>query len=88
MLKAKLFHMPVMGLFILALIVASFTDANATAQWSRKYGISCTACHTVFPRLNSFGEEFLKNGYQMEATYKKNWEEAYPMMPQVLNSTK
>lgn len=79
MFKMKPFQLPIMGLFIFSLIIVSIQDANATSQWSRKYGISCTACHSIFPRLNSFGDEFLKNGYQMEATYKKNWEEAYPI---------
>lgn len=79
MFKNKLFQLPLVSLFIFSLLVLSFQEANATAQWSRKYGISCTACHSIFPRLNSFGDEFLKNGYQMESTYKKNWEEAYPI---------
>ena len=36
----------------------------ATAQWSRKYKTPCTTCHTVFPRLNWYGEQFKWNGYQ------------------------
>ena len=39
-------------------------DANATSQWSRKYKTSCTTCHSAFPRLNSYGERFMQNGYQ------------------------
>lgn len=54
-------------------------NVNATSQWSRKTGLSCSSCHTVFPRLNSFGEEFLKNGYQLMNTYKKDFKEAYPI---------
>lgn len=39
--------------------------AHAVSQWSRKYGVSCTACHTAaFPRLNYTGEQFQRNGYQ------------------------
>lgn len=38
------------------------------SQWSRKYGVSCTTCHTVFPRLTYFGEKFMRNGYQMPET--------------------
>lgn len=38
---------------------------HATSQWSRKLGITCTACHTpAFPRLNYYGEKFQLNGYQ------------------------
>ena len=51
----------------------------ATSQWARKTGLSCNSCHTVFPRLNSFGEEYLKNGYQLMNTYKKDYKEAYPV---------
>ncbi len=65
-------------IFIFSFVLFS-EDANATSQWARKFGMSCSSCHTIFPRLNSFGEEFLKNGYQLMSTYKKNWEDAYPV---------
>ena len=39
-------------------------DAEALAQWARKYGVKCSHCHTVFPRLNFFGEQFMRNAYQ------------------------
>ena len=39
-------------------------DAEAVAQWSRKYKTPCSTCHSVFPRLNYYGERFMKNGYQ------------------------
>ena len=57
------------AVFTLILIMPS--SANATSQWSRKTGLSCNACHTVFPRLNSFGDEYLRNGYQMMTAHKK-----------------
>ena len=41
---------------------------HAVAQWARKYNLSCTTCHTAFPRLNHFGEQFMQNGYQMPDT--------------------
>lgn len=43
-------------------------EAQAVAQWGRKYNMSCTACHTAFPRLTDFGEQFKMNGYQMIGT--------------------
>ena len=46
------------------LIVFAATDAFAVSQWSRKYGVNCMTCHSTFPRLNAYGEEFLRNGYQ------------------------
>lgn len=47
-------------LLILLLSVQSF----AIPAFSRKYKTSCVTCHSVFPRLNSFGEAFRINGYQ------------------------
>ena len=39
-------------------------SALAVSQWSRKYKTACATCHTVFPRLNYYGERFARNGYQ------------------------
>ena len=40
--------------------------AHATSQWTRKYGVGCVTCHsTAFPRLNYYGERFMRNGYQL-----------------------
>lgn len=64
---------------IVIMIVLFSNDTNATSQWARKFGMSCSSCHTVFPRLNAFGEQFLKNGYQMMNTYNTNFEDAYPI---------
>ncbi|HJU84698.1 MAG TPA: hypothetical protein VJ600_10840 [Holophagaceae bacterium] len=33
--------------------------------FARKYRTSCTTCHTVFPKLNPFGQAFRLNGYRM-----------------------
>ncbi|MBI2082139.1 MAG: hypothetical protein HYT76_01085 [Deltaproteobacteria bacterium] len=43
-------------------------QANATAQWARKYQMNCQTCHTSFPRLTYFGEKFARNGYQLPDT--------------------
>jgi len=52
-------------------------EALATSQWAKKFNLSCQTCHTVFPRLNSYGEQFLRNGYQLESTYKSNPDDQY-----------
>ncbi len=57
-------HTILLSLLALGLLLITVAPANATTQWSRKYGVSCNTCHTIFPRLNSYGEMFLKNGYQ------------------------
>lgn len=49
-------------------ISASFELVWGVSQWSRKYDVECQTCHTGFPRLNDFGEEFMRNGYQMPGT--------------------
>lgn len=64
---------------IVIMIVVLSTDTNATSQWAKKFGMSCSSCHSVFPRLNAFGEQFLKNGYQLMNTYNTNYEDAYPI---------
>ncbi|MBI1883458.1 MAG: hypothetical protein HYS08_04535 [Chlamydiae bacterium] len=53
------------GLFV---SLISVQDSWAVAQWSRKYGVSCTTCHTAFPRLSYFGDQFVQNGFQMPGT--------------------
>jgi hypothetical protein len=63
-------------LFTCAIVIAlTIPDrVGATSQWTRKTGLSCNTCHSVFPRLNPFGEEFLRNGYQLK-THKERQEE-------------
>jgi hypothetical protein len=49
----------------LALVVATVSiPAQAIPAFARKYGTSCTTCHTVFPKLTPFGESFRRNGYR------------------------
>ncbi|MFQ5483341.1 MAG: hypothetical protein ACE5ER_11355 [Nitrospinaceae bacterium] len=42
----------------------SLEDAEAVSQWARKYKVDCSTCHVAFPRLNYFGEKFMRNGFQ------------------------
>ncbi len=37
-------------------------------SFARQTGLSCKACHTVFPELNYFGRQFKLNGYTMVTT--------------------
>ena len=41
-----------------------FGKAYAVSQWARKYKTPCSTCHTVIPRLNFYGERFMRNGFQ------------------------
>ncbi len=56
---------------VFAIAVSSFPsppEAQAIPAYARKYKVNCTVCHTRPPRLNTFGERFLENGYQMPGT--------------------
>src|SRR6266542_4156971 len=46
-----------------AALLSAATSAHAIPAFARKYGTSCLTCHTVYPRLNPFGEAFRRNGY-------------------------
>ena len=39
--------------------------ADAVPVFSRKYQTSCQTCHTIFPKLNPFGQAFRLNGYRL-----------------------
>jgi hypothetical protein len=39
-------------------------EAGAVSQFSRKYSEPCSTCHSIFPRVNYYGERYLRNGYQ------------------------
>lgn len=41
------------------------STAKAVPSFARQTGLSCNACHTMFPQLNSFGRTFKMNGYTM-----------------------
>ncbi len=55
----------VFGLLAPWMLWASSAEvAHAIPVFSRKYGTSCITCHAGFPKLNSVGEAFRRNGYQ------------------------
>lgn len=58
------------------IVVMVFTDSQpvyalpmnralAIPAFARKYALPCSACHTAWPELNSFGQAFRDNGYQL-----------------------
>jgi hypothetical protein len=46
-------------------VIAKDTHVKAVPAFARKYQTSCQTCHTIFPKLNAFGEAFRLNGYKM-----------------------
>lgn len=59
--------------FLLLLLVCS-GPASANPAFARQYGMSCVVCHAAFPRLNSFGEQFMANNLRLP-----NWREQIGM---------
>ncbi|HEX9547440.1 MAG TPA: hypothetical protein VF942_08895 [Acidimicrobiales bacterium] len=41
------------------------SKTEAIPAFARKYGLRCSACHTVWPELSAFGQRFKDNGYQL-----------------------
>ncbi|WP_243303813.1 hypothetical protein [Geothrix oryzisoli] len=74
---------PLGGLALLVgLVLGLVTPARAFPIFARKYQTSCVTCHTVFPKLNAFGEAFRLNGYRMP----KETEEQIKQKPVSLGS--
>src|SRR5689334_8807440 len=49
------------------LVILSLVGAHrawAIPAFARKYKTACTTCHTIFPKLNPFGEQFRRNNYR------------------------
>ena len=40
--------------------------AHAVPSFARQTGMTCEACHTVYPELNHFGRMFKANGYTLD----------------------
>jgi hypothetical protein len=49
----------------IAFVILSSAPAHAIPAFARKYGLPCSACHEAWPKLNSFGQNFKDNGYQL-----------------------
>jgi hypothetical protein len=56
-----------MGMVVLSLGMLT-SVAHAVPSFARQTGMSCNACHTVFPELTSFGRNFKLNGYTLAGT--------------------
>ena len=71
---------PIVSILIAVAAAPPFAPApaSATPGFARQTGVSCQACHTVFPELTPFGRKFKLNGYvftnvkQLQATDEQN----------------
>ena len=52
-------------LFLASFISVGSQTSHAIPAFARKYGLPCSACHIGWPILNSFGQAFRDNGYQL-----------------------
>ena len=53
------------GFVAFLFLVFSSGTVMAIPSFARQTGLSCSACHTVFPELTSFGRQFKLNGYTL-----------------------
>jgi hypothetical protein len=49
---------------VVLIILCAASRASAIPAFARKYHTSCETCHTVYPKLNPFGEAFRHNGFR------------------------
>jgi hypothetical protein len=59
----------VFSLTILSFILPE--TLSAIPAFARRHKVSCTTCHTVFPKLKDYGNEFAGNGFIMKETENK-----------------
>ncbi len=68
----KMFKVVQITLFLLMVYMLILPEkGNAIPAFARKYKISCNTCHTVFPRLKAYGDEFAGNGFIMKEKENK-----------------
>jgi hypothetical protein len=48
----------------LVLTLVDAIPARAIPAFARRYGVTCSLCHSPAPRLNAFGERFAANGFE------------------------
>ncbi len=55
---------------LFVLVAGLAATASAVPVFARKYGFSCTMCHSNAPRLNDFGTRYRANGYRLPGREK------------------
>lgn len=58
-------------LYIALVWMLGVQSVSAMPEFARRYNISCAACHSAFPRLNQFGEQFAANNMRLA-----NWKDS------------
>jgi hypothetical protein len=60
-MKLKLF-----SLIIILIVTAFLTEIYSIPAFARKYNMSCKVCHSPFPKLKPYGEDFAGNGFVLK----------------------
>jgi hypothetical protein len=61
----KRFRSTVIALGSIVILLLYCSSSSAFPAFARKYSLPCSACHEAWPKLNSFGQNFKDNGYQL-----------------------
>lgn len=65
---------------VVFLVLLSASSAFATPEFARRYKLkSCNTCHTVMPKLNERGMDFLNRGYRPDPELNLTREETLPL---------
>ncbi|MCA2005182.1 MAG: hypothetical protein LDL01_05230, partial [Ignavibacterium sp.] len=57
------FTLTVLSVIVIALFAS---DVLAIPAFARKYSMTCKTCHSPFPALKPYGEEFAANGFVLK----------------------
>lgn len=73
---------------IFLLIFITLKDADSIPAFARKYNMSCNVCHSPFPRVKPYGEDFAGNGFQLpdkepSRFYKKTGDDLLMLMKEL-----
>jgi hypothetical protein len=69
MKKNKILTYLVFSLTMLSFILPE--TLSAIPAFARRHKVSCTTCHTAFPKLKAYGDEFAGNGFIMKESEKE-----------------
>jgi len=69
MKKSKFLPYLIFSITILSFIIPE--SLSAIPAFARRYKVSCTTCHSFFPKLKDYGDEFAGNGFIMKESEKE-----------------
>lgn len=55
----------IFSIFLTIFFVIFSVRVEAIPAFARKYSMSCQTCHSPFPKLKAYGDEFAGNGFQL-----------------------